>query len=119
MKNFAVAIVIGLGFSVYTPGLAADSTKPDATKPATSSATASPSTPTPATSSTTAKATVRTTAAGDSAAPAGHGKHHHNKVAHKHKKDELVGDGEPLTKLGEHKNVDGGFDFDNSKKFVK
>jgi hypothetical protein len=117
MNNFAIATIIGLGLSVYTPGHAADSVKPNASKPATSSSTASPSTAATSTSSTAGTA-AQTAGTADPAAPTGHGKHHHKKVAHKHK-DELIGDGEPLSKLGEHKDVDGGFNFDNSKKFVK
>jgi hypothetical protein len=134
MNKLAVAIIIGLGLTVYIPGHAADSAKPTAANsatstsssstPATSTAGTSTSATTPAAEGTgagtsaSANAGADASKTGDPTATPGKGKHH-KKVAHKHKKDELIGDGEPLSRLGTHKDVDGGFDFDNSKKFVK
>jgi hypothetical protein len=124
MNNFAVAIIVGSGLSVYVPSHAADSIKTGAMKSATSPSTTSsyrtspPMQATSTPSSATAKASTQNIVAGDPGAPTTRSKHH-KKVAHKHKKNQLIGDGEPLSDIGKHKNVDGGFDFDNSKNSVK
>ncbi len=134
MNKFAVASIIGLGLIAYIPVHADEANKPVTGKSTTStnSMTPQPS----ASSSASAKPATSSSASGQNnqpngtAAAAAESKtgdpaatkskaKHHKKVAHKHKKDVLIGDGEPLSKLGEHKDVDGGFDFNNSKTFKK
>jgi hypothetical protein len=120
MKKFAVVIVLGLGLSVHIPCQAGDTTETKAANPAPSAPASTRSNSSSAGSPTANSATASTEANKTVSVETTTGKSkHHKKVAHKHKNnpDDFVGDGVPLSKLGTHKDVDGGFDFDNSKKF--
>jgi hypothetical protein len=138
MKKFALMALLGLGLSIPTHGYASDNAvaKMTGQKHVTSAnddikngagstelktAPSSDTVMKPASGKSGAFSSSSTTSSSDSATNP-HEKHPkkmaHRPKHHQNKGQELLkGDGEPLSKLGDHKGVDSGFDFDNSKRF--